>query len=212
MTSRGRVHAFAWPFRPFPARRAGTRALVVLVTLVATLIAAPAAGAATGTDNLIPKPPAGAQCATSPTGTVCNFDVQLSAADAPFGVTCPDGSQVLWTYTVDAHLTRFYDANGVLQQTIRHFVYTGTLTNAAGGTPVPFVGRYTSVVYYDGTPDVSPVRTVNTGAWMRVTTSHGSQIIAAGREIFDNMQGDFPFGAGPGMGADLAPSVCPLVR
>jgi hypothetical protein len=142
---------------------------------------------------------------------VCNFDVSQTITDAYFA-TCPDGSEVLWTRTIDAHLTRFYDANGVLQHTIRHFTVTGTLTDSATGTTVPFVGRYTSVVYYDGTRDISPVRTVNVGGWMRVTTATGSQIIAAGREILDNTLGEFTFGAGPGMSADLAPTVCPLVQ
>jgi hypothetical protein len=206
--------------QPTPGRRFSLRVrcgrlrtLAALTGLLTALIAAPAAHAnRVPTPPLTPAPPPAARCATSPAGTVCNFTVERWVTDEDFGVTCADGSEVLQTYDRQIRFTVFYGPNGVWQETIRHYTFTGTLRDSAGGTPVPFVTQYTAITYYDAAGN--PVRTVNSGAVLRVTTATGQQqIVAAGREIWDYPLADFVFGAGPSMGADWDPAViCPLVQ
>ena len=117
------------------------RRLAIAVAIVLSLSVFGAAEALAVT--LTPAPPSGADCQTSPSGTVCSWSERFATPfPVPYGVSCGAFS-VRVNLAGDRNVTAFYDASGALERRIRHSSYTGRLINSATGTSVPHVGHFT---------------------------------------------------------------------
>jgi hypothetical protein len=116
------------------------------VTVVAAVLLAMSFGTAgVRAAGLTPPPPAGAECETSPTGSVCHWTEHFATPfPVPYGVSC-GGFAVLVHLSGDRKVTAFYDASGSLERRIRHSTYDGTLRNSVSGATVPHIGHFTIV-------------------------------------------------------------------
>ena len=141
--------------------------------------------------NLTPPPPAGADCETSPNGSVCSWTETFATPfPVPYGVSC--GTFVVRVNLAgERHVTAFFDGNGTLVRRIRHSTYTGTLINSVTGAAVPHVGHFT--IFDDvaaGTSTITGMlsRTVVGGeglVWRNIgrielSTSNGGVLFEAG--------------------------------
>ena len=141
--------------------------------------------------TLTPAPPAGAQCQTSPSGTVCSWTETFATPfPVPYGVTCGAFS-VRVNLAGERMVTAFYDETGALERRIRHSSYSGTLSNSVTGMTVPHVGHFT--IFDDlvaGTTTITGMlsRTVINGeglTWrnigrLQLSSSNGALLFEAG--------------------------------
>jgi hypothetical protein len=141
--------------------------------------------------TLTPAPPAGAECQTSPAGSVCKWTETFATPfPVPYGVTCGAFS-VRVNLAGERKVTAFYGDSGALERRIRHSTYVGTLVNSVSGTTVPHVGQFT--IFDDvvaGTSTISGMlsRTVVEGegiVWRNIgrivtSTSNGAVLFEAG--------------------------------
>ena len=115
---------------------------LALTGAMVIMMSAFSAGAAMAV-TLTPAPPAAAECAASPNGTVCHWTEHFATPFAvPYGVTCGSFS-VRVNLSGERKVTAFYDANGALERRIRHSSYVGTLVNSVTGASVPHIGQFT---------------------------------------------------------------------
>jgi hypothetical protein len=120
------------------------RSLRQLALTAATVLALTAltSGAALAA-SLTPAPPAGADCETSPNGTVCHWTEHFATPfPVPYGVSC-GGFSVRVNLSGDRKATAFYGADGALARRMRHASYVGTLINSVTGASVPHIGHFT---------------------------------------------------------------------
>jgi hypothetical protein len=158
--------------------------------------------------TLTPSPPPGADCQSSPNGTVCSWTEAFATPfPVPYGVSCG-------TFSVRVNLagTRdvigFYGADGLLERRIRHSSYEGTLINSVTGASVPHIGHFT--IFDDviaGTSTITGMlsRTVVAGdglVWRNIGRIELS--LATGAVLFEaGEHGTWDVGADPAVSTEL---------
>jgi len=116
--------------------------LALVASCLAVMAATPVAASAVA---LTPAPPAGANCESSPSGTVCSWDETFGTPfPVPYGVSCGSFA-VRVDLSGERHVKATYDGGGALTGRVLHSRYIGTLINSVTGATVPHRGVFTII-------------------------------------------------------------------